>query len=98
MFYALAALADYLMKAVPFLGLPDAGPSWTVPTLLPQRVRLPVTLAANTQYYLASQEVGGGDSWYSYNTAVPTTSAATVQTPVYSNDGTSWTPYGTAGS
>jgi len=57
-----------------------------------------VALSANTEYFLASQEVSGGDSFYSYNTAVTTTSAASVLTPVYSNDGTSWVPYGTAGS
>jgi hypothetical protein len=35
----------------------------------------PVTLSANTDYYLGSLERSGGDSWYSYNTAVTTTRA-----------------------
>jgi hypothetical protein len=48
----------------------------------------PITLQANTAYYLVSQELQGGDQWYDYGT-VSTTSAATVNNAVY-GDGTSW--------
>jgi fibronectin type 3 domain-containing protein len=58
----------------------------------------PVTLAANSQYYVASLEVAGQDSWYSYNTPVVTTAAAAAETAVYSNNGTTWVPYGASGS
>jgi hypothetical protein len=36
----------------------------------------PVTLAANTTYWLLSQETAGGDSWYDWDTQVTTTGAA----------------------
>ncbi|HEX3621486.1 MAG TPA: DUF4082 domain-containing protein, partial [Acidimicrobiales bacterium] len=35
----------------------------------------PVTLTANTAYYLVSQETAGGDRWYDYDTRTVTTSA-----------------------
>jgi hypothetical protein len=41
MCYAIAALADNLMATVKLLCLPDECQSWTVATLLRQRVRLP---------------------------------------------------------
>ena len=44
----------------------------------------PVTLSANTTYYLLSQETAGGDAWYDFNTSTITTSAA-------SDTGTVWT-------
>jgi hypothetical protein len=43
----------------------------------------PVTLQANTQYYVTSDEVAGGDQWYDYDTTITSTSAATI-------DGTVW--------
>jgi len=58
----------------------------------------PVTLAAGTQYYLASQEFNGGDSWYSNLTQVTTTGDVTVQYAVYSADGSSFSTWGAAGS
>jgi hypothetical protein len=58
----------------------------------------PVTLEANTRYYLASLEVAGRDNWYSYNTAVTTTGMAAVQTAAYSSNGVSWSAFGAAGS
>jgi len=58
----------------------------------------PVILAANTEYYLASQEEAGGDSYYNYDTRITTTAAAGVLSPVHSDDGSLWRLYGTPGS
>jgi fibronectin type 3 domain-containing protein len=58
----------------------------------------PVTLAAATEYYLASRETSGRDQWHSYNTAVTTANAASLISPVYSGNGSTWTPYGTSGN
>ena len=55
-----------------------------------------VTLAANTEYYLASQEVSAGDQWYDYDTTVTTTSVAGVLSTIYSADTITWTPFSTA--
>src|SRR6202022_1991035 len=52
----------------------------------------PVTLSANTAYYVVSQETAGGDQWYDNDTVVQTTSAAAVTAPAYG------TPYALAGS
>jgi hypothetical protein len=57
----------------------------------------PVTLQANTSYYLVSQEVNGGDLWYDYGT-VSSTNVATVNSSVYSSTGGSWTTTGPANS
>ena len=54
----------------------------------------PVTLAANTAYYVASQEVKNGDSWYDSNTTVTSTTAATVNGRVTSSNGTTWSTTG----
>jgi hypothetical protein len=51
----------------------------------------PVTLLANTTYYLLTQEFAGGDSWYDYNTATVTTSAG-------SNTGVVWATTGAPSS
>lgn len=48
----------------------------------------PVTLPADASYYLVSQETQGGDLWYDQS-VVSTTGAATVNTSVYSWNG-SW--------
>jgi Divergent InlB B-repeat domain/NHL repeat len=56
-----------------------------------------VTLQPNTQYYLVSQEVNGGDQWYDYG-GITTTSAAAVSSSIYSVAGTSWTPAGPVNS
>jgi uncharacterized repeat protein (TIGR01451 family) len=49
----------------------------------------PVTLAANTAYYLVSYETEGGDQWYDYG---PVTSkpGIAVNSAVYSFDGANW--------
>jgi hypothetical protein len=48
----------------------------------------PITLQANTAYYVASQENSGGDQWYDYGT-VTTTTDASVTNSVYFFSG-SW--------
>ena len=57
----------------------------------------PVTLAANTEYYLGSAEVSGGDRWYSYDTVVTTSGAATVLAGAY-DIGAGWVNVGVAGN
>jgi Transposase DDE domain group 1 len=57
MFYAIAALAYNLMKAVQLLCLPDECQGWTVPTLLKQMVRLPATLVRHARRLVARVEV-----------------------------------------
>ena len=49
----------------------------------------PVTLTANTAYYLVSQETSGGDQWYDSNTILTTTTKATVNNAV-SRPNNSW--------
>ena len=61
MFYAIAALAYNLMKAVQLLCLPDECQSWTVPTLLKQMVRLPALLVRHARRLVARVEVAA--SW-----------------------------------
>lgn len=51
----------------------------------------PVVLNPNTSYYILSQETGGGDLWYDYDTSVQTTEAATAISAVYLN-GTRYYP------
>jgi fibronectin type 3 domain-containing protein/sarcosine oxidase gamma subunit len=49
----------------------------------------PVTLSANTTYYLVSQETAGGDQWYGADTTVTTTSVGSMNKAARF-DGTSW--------
>lgn len=65
MFYAIAALAYNLMKAVQLLCLPDDCQGWTVPTLLRQVVRLPAVLVSHARRLVARVEVARGwlDWW-----------------------------------
>ena len=51
----------------------------------------PVTLQPGATYYLVTQEFAGGDRWYDLG-RVSTTSAAAVNSAVYSQDGATWTP------
>lgn len=83
MFYALAALADNLMKAVPRLCLPDACPSWTVPTLLKQMVRLPATLVRHARRLVARVEVAASwlDWWRHWEARWWRAGAAAVAAP-----------------
>jgi uncharacterized repeat protein (TIGR01451 family) len=56
----------------------------------------PVTLQANTAYYLVSQETSGGDQWYDTGT-VSSTSAGAVNSSIYSfNNSVNWYLYNTA--
>src|SRR5437764_10683718 len=59
----------------------------------------PVALGANRAYYLVSEEVAGGDTWYDYDTRVQTTAAAADTGVVYAYPGapTNWVPGGSAG-
>jgi hypothetical protein len=68
MFYAIAAMAYNLMKAVQLLCLPDECQSWTVPTLLKQMVRLPATLVRHARRLVARVEVAVSwlDWWRSW--------------------------------
>lgn len=61
MFYAIAALAYNLMKAVQLICLPAECQGWTVPTLLKQMVRLPATLVRHARRLVARVEVAA--SW-----------------------------------
>lgn len=64
MFYAIAALAYNLMKAVQRLCLPDECQTWTVPTLLKQMVRLPAMLVRHARRLVARVEVA--PSWLNW--------------------------------
>jgi uncharacterized repeat protein (TIGR01451 family) len=56
----------------------------------------PVTLQANTAYYLVSQETSGGDQWYDTGT-VSSTTAAAVNNSIYSyNNSGPWNSYNSA--
>lgn len=59
----------------------------------------PVTLSANTAYYIVAMETSGGDQWYGINpTGLPTlttTGAATVDCGIYLFSG-AWYPCGSA--
>jgi hypothetical protein len=53
----------------------------------------PVTLPANSNYFLVSQETSGGDRWYDYG-PVTAASAVTIPNALYGSGG-SWGTYGT---
>ena len=54
----------------------------------------PVTLNANTTYYIVSQETSGGDQWYDINTTIQTANVASETTGVWSPDGVTYNLYG----
>ena len=60
----------------------------------------PVTLHANTSYYLVTQEVAGGDTWYDYDTRLETTTAGVDTGAVWSIAGGpgNWNPGGSPGN
>ncbi len=62
-----------------------------------QDLSSPVTLAANTAYYIVSQEFVAGDQWYDSNATITGTGVATVSGPASSSDGASWTVGSTPG-
>jgi hypothetical protein len=55
----------------------------------------PITLTANTAFYLVSQETSGGDQWYDSNTVLTTTTVATVNNAI-SRPNNSWVAAGGA--
>lgn len=57
-----------------------------------------VLLTPNTEYYVASQEVSGGDTFFSYNTTIVLDGTATPLGSIYSLNGTTWTKAGTSNS
>ena len=58
----------------------------------------PITLAANTAYYLVSSETNGGDQWHdNLNTSVTTTGVAIINGSVYANGG-NWVTNGAVGT
>ena len=56
----------------------------------------PVTLNANTTYYIVSQETSGGDQWYDINTTIQTANVASETTGVWSPDGVTYNLYGSS--
>ncbi len=65
-------------------------PAGTAGQLTYSQLPSPVTLAANTAYYLVSQETLGADQWYDIG-SITTTNVASVKGPVYWN-GFTWVP------
>ena len=53
----------------------------------------PVTLAANTAYYLVSQETSGGDRWYDLGPVTATSGPVSIPSGVYGSGG-SWAQAG----
>jgi hypothetical protein len=60
----------------------------------------PVTLHANTTYYLVTQESAGGDAWYDYDTHLVTTAVGADTGAVWAFAGTpsTWNPGGSPGN
>jgi hypothetical protein len=60
----------------------------------------PVTLRANTDYYLVSEETAGGDTWYDFDTHQTTTAAGVGTGGVWAFPGSppSWNPHGSPGT
>jgi len=54
----------------------------------------PVTLDPNTAYFLLSEEIFGGDTWYDLDTTVTTTGVAAVTSAAYGSGPGTWTPFG----
>jgi hypothetical protein len=57
----------------------------------------PVTLSANTSYYLVTQESAGGDQWYDYST-VTTDPAGTLAGPAFQQSNGAYSTLGVASS
>ena len=102
-FVAGTSTATHVVKIVQASGtdLPGASASinvatGTAGTFAYVALASPITLNANTSYYIVSQETQGGDQWYDYNTIVQTTTVAAVSSAVYGN-GSSYTAPGSTG-
>ena len=63
----------------------------TAGTFVYAALAAPVTLSANTAYYILSQETQGGDQWYDLNTTALTTTDATLAAAAYGT-GSSYAP------
>jgi hypothetical protein len=50
----------------------------------------PVTLSANTNYYIVSQETQNGDQWFDFNTAISTTAVAADTFSVWGYNGSGY--------
>lgn len=50
-------------------------------------LQTPITLAANTAYYLVSMETAGGDSWYDLDTTVVPSNAGLINNPAFFYNG-----------
>jgi hypothetical protein len=50
----------------------------------------PVTLVAGSTYWIVSQELFGGDTWYDYNTVITTTGAAAATGATYGRGSGDW--------
>jgi hypothetical protein len=61
------------------------------------KLSTPVTLAANTSYYLVTQETASGDQWHDVATTVTTTSAGVVTSAAWGYGNGYWYVYGGAG-
>ncbi len=57
----------------------------------------PIVLAANTAYYLVTQELSGGDKWYDFGNILSSADVA-VNNSVYSSDSIGWIPIGSRNS
>jgi hypothetical protein len=62
-----------------------------------QALGSPVTLNANTSYYIVSEEFVGGDQWYDSTSTITGSGAVVVDGSASSPNGTSWTVGGTQG-
>ncbi len=92
------------MKIVTLNGDAVSRPSVSVPmsggtanNFVYANLTAPVTLNANTVYYVVSQETQGGEAWYDLNTTIQTTSVASETTGIYSYDGSTFSVNGSAG-
>ena len=52
----------------------------------------PIVLAANTNYYVVSQETAGADMWYDKDASATTTDDGTLLAAVFTAGGTTYTP------
>ena len=66
-------------------GSANVTPSGVAGTFSYGTLSAPLTLNANTTYYVVSRETAGGDFWYDYDTTLRTVSAASLTNSVYSN-------------
>jgi hypothetical protein len=100
-FFVAGNLGSHTVKIVNANGSDVGGGSVTISmggansgSFLYANLANPVTLSANTTYYIVSQETQGGDQWYDINTTIQTTNVASETTGIWSSNGTSYNAYG----